>query len=356
MKQYYRNIIFSRTPLTTRFHFKEQFQIFPCIFEKAPISKITGIFPIVLEYWIDDSESIEVPEEFKTVKKYISTLNRRSFKVEKIVRLLTAITNHKFFSHSGEGIKWGIPIPDEVTDANKDEIDNQSSQPFLSIYSYPNLFKDLYITNFTEQNFADPRLIDHKIYYVYDPIDSKEKEITFPHTIFNILGKYYSLDTKSKDIIDTVTHLIYNGIELFDKMKSVSFLVFVSAIETLINYEYRNDKPQIEFECKDCQTLKNSPVKCQKCGRPIWGVNANFRNFLKTYVASSEESIKKFKRIYNLRSKIVHTGLLLLGDEHENWVKSEKQDEQWKTHLETMQAARIGLVNWLIQGPNKVPR
>lgn len=138
-------------------------------------------------------------------------------------------------------------------------------------------------------------------------------------------------------------------------MKSISFLVFVSAIETLINYEYKNDKPEITFECRDCQALKTSPTSCQKCGRPIWGVNANFRKFLRTYVASSEESIKKFKRIYNLRSKIVHTGLLLLGDEHENWVKSENQNEQWKTHLETMQAARISLVNWLLQGPNKAP-
>lgn len=187
MKNYYRNIIFSKTPLTTKLYFEGQFQIFPCMFENAPTSKILDIFPIVLEYWIDDSEIVEVPEEFKSVSKFISKIDRRSFEVEKIVRLLSAITNHKFFSHSGKGIAWGFPIPDEVTDENRDEIDNQSSQIFLNAYSYPSLFNDLYITSFTEQNFANPLLVDHRIYYLYDPIDNKDKKITFPHTIFRIL-------------------------------------------------------------------------------------------------------------------------------------------------------------------------
>jgi hypothetical protein len=45
--------------------------------------------------------------------------------------------------------------------------------------------------------------------------------------------------------------------------------------------------------------------------------------------------------------------MLLLGDEQLNWAKSDKVDSQYITHLETMQLARLSLVNWLLMGPNK---
>ena len=136
-------------------------------------------------------------------------------------------------------------------------------------------------------------------------------------------------------------------------MKSISFLSFVSSIETLVNLEYKDKKDDIVFECHDCQTLKSSPISCKKCGRPIWGIKAKFKTFLKTYVAASDDSMAKFNRIYNLRSAIVHTGALLLGDEQIDWGLSEKADSQFITHIETMQVARLSLVNWLLLGLGK---
>ena len=45
--------------------------------------------------------------------------------------------------------------------------------------------------------------------------------------------------------------------------------------------------------------------------------------------------------------------MLLLGDEQIDWSKSDKADSQYMTHLETMQLARLALVNWLLMGPDK---
>ena len=73
--------------------------------------------------------------------------------------------------------------------------------------------------------------------------------------------------------------------------------------------------------------------------------------FLKTYVSSSEEAIKKYKKIYNLRSKIAHTEYLLTGDSFIVWAESEedKSEELFILKLESIQFARVGLTNWMIK-------
>ncbi len=352
-KKFYRNIIFSKTPLTTNFRFGDYFQIYPCDLENAPHSKHSDDIPLVIEFWIDEDENPEVGDDWVEIKEFISTTANQTNRLNRITRLLSAVTNHRIYNNTDPETKWGIVMPDEVTDENRDIINNQSSQRFAGLYYYPTIEKDMTISEFSEQRHDNSLFFPHTYYYFYDPIDSKKKQITFPKTIYEILYKYYHLDIKSRKVVDTIAHLICHGIDLKTKMKSMSFLSFVSAIETLVNYEFKDQKDGVEFDCPDCQTVKASPIGCPKCGRPIWGVKAKFKTFLKTYVAKSDGSVKKYNRIYNLRSDIIHNGLLLLGDEQSDWTKSEKADSQWMTHMETMQLARLSLVNWLLMGPKK---
>jgi len=351
-RKYFRNIIFSKTPLTGHFRFGDEFQIFPCDFENAPQSKHANYIPLVIEFWIDEDENPEVPEDFESIKSFISPTTNQVNKLNRITRLLSALTNHRIHNNSDTELKWGIPLPKNL-EKDKDELNQTSCSLIMGLYYYPNIATDLKIDSFSEQKHESVKLVHHKLYYKYDPIDNKEKEITFPHTIYKALSKYFSLDPKSRKVVDTICHLICNGVDIKNRMKSMSFLSFVSSIETLVNFEYKDKKDSVEFECHDCQTLKSAPITCKKCGRPIWGVKAKFKTFLKTYVAYSESALAKFNRIYNLRSDIVHNGMLLLGDEQINWNKSDKADSQFMTHLETMQLARLALVNWLLMGPDK---
>jgi len=351
MKQkFYRNIIFSKTPLTGYFRFKDQFQIYPCDFANAPKSKHASDIPMIIEYWVDEDENPEVSEDFESIKEFIATTTNQVNKLNSITRLLTAITNHRIHNYSDTELKWGIPLPDNTED---EKVNNSTSSLIMGLYYYPNIGSDLKIDKFSDERHKRIELVSHKLYYTNDPFDDKNKEIKFPDSIYIILEKYFSLDLNSKKIIDSICHLTCNGVDLKTKMKSISFISFVSSIETLVNFEYKDQKDAIEFECHDCQTIKSSPIVCHKCGRPIWGVKAKFKRFLKTYVASSEDAQTKFNRIYNLRSNIVHNGMLLLGDEQMDWAKSNKADSQFMTHLETMQLARLSLVNWLLMGPNK---
>ncbi|MGN6163697.1 MAG: hypothetical protein ACTHOF_04075 [Flavisolibacter sp.] len=303
---------------------------------------------------MDEDEKIDVSDDWEDLKDYVSKSSLQIIKLSRLTRLLSSLTNHRIFSYNDTEFKWGVAIPDRELDEGEKEVINKTpSQAILPAYTYPNMWKDLQLKDFAEQRHPNARLFRHTFYYMHDPIDDRTKEMTFPVTIHHLVDKYFNLDVKAKKIVDAITHLICNGIDIKLKMKSLSFLSFVSAIETIVNYEFKDKKDEIEFECADCQTIKTSPLSCHKCGRPIWGVKAKFKAFLKAYVSKGDSSIKKYNRIYNLRSDIVHNGMLLLGDEQLDWSKSDKADSQYMTHLETMQLARLSLVNWLLLGTNK---
>lgn len=363
-KQFYRNIIFTKTPLKTFLKVGDYFQIYPCDFVNAPKSdKHCHDFPLVIEYWVDKDEkrdvlllfeSFDEEKEFKSLQEHFSKSSVQITALTHLTRFLSVVTNHRFFQLSETEFKWGVAIPEgEWTEKEKEEINKSSSQPTMITFTYHEMWKDLQLTNFSEARHPYPRFLKHVDYYVNNPVEDRTSEITFSETIFQAVDKYFKLDTQTKGVIDAITHLICNGLDIKTKMRSMSFLSFVSAVETIVNFEFKDKREDVEFECHDCQTIKSSPIKCKKCGRPIWGVKAKFKAFLRTYISNSDTSIQKYNRIYNLRSDIVHNGMLLLGDEQFNWTKSSKMDSQYITHLEAMQLARLCLINWLLLGPNK---
>ena len=73
-RKYFRNIIFSKTPLTGHFRFEDEFQIYPCDYENAPTSKHANDIPLIIEFWIDEDENPEVPEDLQSIKSLISKL------------------------------------------------------------------------------------------------------------------------------------------------------------------------------------------------------------------------------------------------------------------------------------------
>jgi hypothetical protein len=346
-KKYFRNIIFSKTPLKGFFKFHNEFQIFPCDFPNLPNINHTEDFPLIIEYWIDEDENQEVLPEMESIKNFIASTTNQTNKLNRITRLLTAITNHRIFQLSDPSFKWGLPLPPNHGE-NPEELDNTSSCLNLGVFAYPGMANDLKIDGFSEQRFDNVKYFPHHHYYTHDPIDSKKKEIAFPASINTTLEKYYSLEPKTQKIIDSICLLIFNGIELKSKMRSLSFISFVSSIETIVDLDFKSEKLEIEFDCDECKNIKSSPLNCNKCGRPIWGISAKFKLFLKRYVATSEEAEKKFKRVYNLRSKIVHSGMLLLGDYQIDWSRSDRSENEWIIHAETMQLSRLAMVHWLL--------
>ena len=134
-------------------------------------------------------------------------------KLNRITRLLSAFTVHRIHASLDTELKWGTPLPENIHE-NEEKLNQTSSSIIVPLYYYPDISKDMMINSFSNQRHNDIALIEHRYYYYYDPIDSKEKEITFPVTIESSLEKYFSLNKKDQRTVDTICHLICNGIDL----------------------------------------------------------------------------------------------------------------------------------------------
>ncbi len=346
MKTYFRNIIFSKTPLVGKYKFRKEFRIFPAPFTGLPQSEHTLHFPLVIESWVNDEENPELPAELNTIENLLSPLTNQTNKVSRISNLLSALSNHRFFQYKEIEDNWGIPIPAEGIN---EELNTQSSAWTLGLYYYPNMAQDLRIEHFTVSNAPDITFIEHPNYFLDDPVENKDGEITFSERIDSALKGYYSLDKYTKTCVDSAAYLICNGTDIRPAMKSLSFLSLISSIETLMTLEFKSKMKEISFICHDCRTIESSPYKCPKCDRPIWGIAVKFREFLKKYVSATDASERKYKKIYKLRSKIIHNGALLLGDSQIDWDINGETGEQWQLHLETLQSIQLfgsAISNW----------
>lgn len=344
MRQYIRNIIFTKTPLNGKFKYSDIFQIYPLNLENAPNSKVTDHFPMIIEFWYD-TESLPSVSEFDSegVNKMIAQTTAQTNKLIEITNLLSSISNYQFFFYRKPETFWSVPISEE----NTEDINKTSSTWSASLYYYPSIGDELKIDGFTDVDYKEVDLITQRKYYWNNPVESKDKFIDFPDTINEILTKYFEIKGNKKKVVLSSIFQICNGLELFHRMKSLSFFSFVSGIETLVNYEFRNEK--VEYECNDCKSLKSSDRKCKKCGSPIRGVTAKYREFLFKYVSDDPNAKKMYDKIYTIRSKITHTDYLMNGENFLSWDFNDKTEEISTKHLEAMQLARRSLINWILK-------
>ncbi len=345
-RNFIKNIIFSRTPLNSCYRFGDKFQIYPVNLENAPSSTHAIHFPMIIEFYVDDSEIKEVKEfDSKSVNQTVAELTAQTNKLIQLTNLISTISNYRIFFYRHIEMMWTVPVPEEITEEVKKEFNKISSSTSMPSFTYENISKDMFITEFSNPDFPKIELLNQRSYYFYEPLESKKKSINFPNTIDIIFENYFNLDNKELKIINSAMHQFCNGLDLFKTMKSLSFFSIVSSIETLVNLEFKNEK--IEFECNDCKTIKTSKRHCQKCGRPIWGIAAKFREFLFKYVSDKKEAKKLYNQIYTIRSRITHTEYLLNGDNFSDWEFNNKTEEISMLHLKAMQIARRSFANWL---------
>lgn len=338
-------MIFSKTPLKTQYRYGDVFQILPIDSKVAPTNPYAEDFPLFLEYYIDFKEDEEID-----ILTEVAIQQKREYE---IVNLLSVLTNYRFFKYQTDKNSWAITTPNIGFDNLTKEVsylyNNQYSSWVLAMYIYPGLKDELEIVNFSEEKFPATKLISpYYQYFLNNPVEKKDGEIQFPETITDCLDSYFELSKKTMHKVKSCIYLTCDGIDIADRKRSLGFLSFISAIEGLVGLEVADD--EITFECKSCQSIQDSPYHCPQCGKPIWGIKTKFVEFLKKFVAGSDNSALTYKEIYNLRSKITHKSQLFTGDYElsleEDHLKIEHTD--WLMRLKTLQLFRISLSNWLL--------
>lgn len=324
---FYKAIIFCSNPLAGYYRFEDKFQIYPLLSENAPKHDKIKMYPVIIEYHVAKDVEMEVPEVLKEIQDTIAKQTHTQNYQRQIRNLLTAITNYSFYFPPAE-FHWFIEIPNgELTE----EVNNQKSKGGMTSFWFPEMHKENVITKFTETGLPKIEFVKHPDCFMQIDIEDKE-EVRFPEHTDAAIHNFFALDDEARETVNSATSLICNGVELRTKMKSISFISFVSSIETMVNYEF-----------------KDIPVEnCKECGQPRYRVVKKFKDFLAKYASNDASAKKEVEKIYGLRSTIAHTGLLLLGDNKIDWSDDEKQNEQWQTHLRAMQISRVSLTNWLL--------
>lgn len=331
MTEFHRSIFFTKVPLGGHYKYKDIFQIFPCDLENMPISKMQNHYPNILEFWTTDDEVIEMQTEFEELKELFNRTATTLTKQDKIFALLSTFTNNLYFRYTDMTGTWGIPI---LKDDPGEEANTWSSKWCMNMYHFPDLPRQFKIERFSEQKIADIKRVEHKTFYTYDPnldFDSK-KDIIFPSTIDELFDSYFSLDSKELAFIDTACSYTVSAMELRTQKKTLSLLASFTAMETMVNLEFKDSVAE----------------KCETCGQLKYSVAKKFRDYLLHYIGNSEKNKKKFNSYYSLRSKIVHNGRQLKTELLFAGVSKDEKDSELLTRIEILQIGKLAITNWLL--------
>lgn len=330
-KKFHRSIVFTKTPLRKKFKYQEIFQIFPATLEGMPYSKTQRHYPCILEFWITQNEHVNVDTEFEELKDSYAETGAIINKEEKILSLLSLISNNLFFRYNDFTGIWGMPI---LKDDPGEEANSWSSKWCWPHFFFPEMPRQMQITSFSEIQIPTINFRPHTLYYTKDPnLDfHSDREIEFPSTATEILDAYYCLEDSSQKIVDSAIAHSISSMEFRLLKKTLSLLCSFSAVETMVNLEFQDS--HIE--------------KCDYCGQLKYSIAKKFRDFLLKYVATSNESKKKFNSYYLLRSKIVHTGRRLKSEKLYSGVSMTEQDADLLTLVEVLQISKFSILNWLL--------
>ena len=330
MRYFRRNIIMTKTPLRTAYQYRDVFILQPIVRDDIPKCPYARHYPAFLDFYIDTDVT-------KTeIELMVLSLDR----VKEICTLLTALSNFEFFTYSTTDCAWGVIAPsssfDEMTSEEKDLWNRQALNSVwmpVPMYTYEGFQYDRLISSVALESPNKRMVCDKNPRYFNDEPDEYGKSgIILSEDLTCALDTYYALDWNSRKSVFAAMTLITNGINLGEQYQSLGFISYISAIETLVS-----------LECK-----KVKVEHCKECGQPRYKVSKKFLDLLAKYVSSTEKSQSKFKKMYNLRSKIAHTGELFISDVEFNLLKRDEMDGEWFRYLEVQQLARLCVFRWLL--------
>ena len=333
MKTFHTTIVFTRTPLHSQFRYKDIFQILPPFHLKDfPTSNMQRHYPVLLQFWTDDEEKVYVPEVFEEIKDMISETTQILIKQDRILSLLSCFTTHLFFRYTDTDGSWGMPV---LKDNAGEEANTWSSKYILPFFHAPELPDQLKINDFSQQMYPEMIFVDHFPYYQDNPnLDTDiKREITFPETVYMDLESYYEKDEETRKILDTAISYSVSAIELKQTKKTMSIVAAFTAVETMVNFEFKDLKPEI----------------CKACGTPQYKVAKKYRDFLLKYLGNSAKNKKKFNAYYDLRSKIVHTGQRFKSENLFAEIPEEEQKKEYLDRIEILILSKFAIIQWLLK-------
>ena len=159
MREYHRAIFFTKAPLGGLYKYKDVFQIFPCDLENMPVTKAQKHHPNILEFWTTKEEIIKSPVRFEGLEDLFNKTATTLTKQDHILSLLTAFSNNLFFRYNDVTGMWGMPL---LTEEPGEEANTWSSKWCLKMYHFPDLPRQMKITEFSNPDIPSIRKLRFK--------------------------------------------------------------------------------------------------------------------------------------------------------------------------------------------------
>lgn len=336
MKDIYKAIIFSRTPLKGFFRFENEFQIYPVEANILSSEKYKH-YPIFLEFKILSEDIIKPNFSLDGLEDLIShdSISETATiqtKQDKIINLLNLFSTFKFFRYNKAEGNWILPITSKMA---KEEIQNIEGSEFLYSHFF-NKKIDFEIDDFSNMssNYNLVEMVQYSEYYQNDPNYDYNpmKEITFPNNMIYALQAYSNLSLDEKKIVDSAIRYSVLSMELMDDKTTLGILSAFTSIETVMNFYYKDFKPE----------------QCSSCGQPKYKISKRYLDFLLNFIGDGEGFKKRFNNLYSLRSKIVHTGFSFATEPFWNELNDIEKDSETITILEIVMLSKLSIINYLV--------
>ena len=329
MRYYRRSIIMTKCPLKEAFRYRDIFIVQPIVRREVPHSPYAKHYPAFLDYWHDADEG----------KNEMELISLDVNKAREICAILTALSNFEFFTYDSSLMAWGVAAPDVRFDYMTEDARSFNMRARRSIwmpvagYLYEEFSIDRIISGLSVLEENHIMLLDENdSYFTDNPIEEYKEKILFHKNLTEVLDSFYALRDSDRQNVFSAIVLISNAIKLGLSHQSIGFVSFISSIETMVGLENKGVKTR----------------HCRECNQPIYSVRKKFIDYLLKYVSSTQKSKKKFDELYNLRSKIAHTGKLFLSDIEFSLMNIEQNNKEWFKYVEVRQLARLSLYRWLL--------
>ena len=240
-----RTVVFCDVPIYKGFKCLDRFQLVP--FPKKElniIKKYASHYPLFLEYKIEEVEEILPFEDklksmgFSDSRIHEARLYPIQNRVRKeILQLLTCLTNYHFFSYDQSDALWGTQVSLEKCDTSDEDflfIETLKSKWTIGCYKNEDI-KDLIINEFSMVSSYYDTFNDD--YFTEDPTKNYSPEFSIPQYLEFSIEQYFNLEETIYNKVRYCIGMLSDGIELFDKKRSVSLLSIISSVEGMVKID-----------------------------------------------------------------------------------------------------------------------
>lgn len=318
-----RVILFASVRCAGFFRYKDTLQILP-VPGVAPLPPtLMGEWPFVLEWQFPKSSNQEI-------ENY-----RRLTKERRYELLIAGLLPYSIrsFRHTAR-YHWVLQRSQEAGTG-----DSECKYSYLQEgYSWEGLrLLDREFSNPAADNVPTLDLTERHDFYSHDGI-SVNQRMEMPSSMNDLLDTFFSLQADDQERFLRASFWSQHAQIVSSYSLSAAFTALISGIESLIL-----DKAE---RCDGCSALLSS-AKCPKCGKSIERITQAFKEFVERFGKHSDTKEEERDRLYKMRSKLSHGGLLFPSDVNLYEGLNKRIVEEWLDIRTARKILSVILVEWL---------